>query len=90
MDGQAHHGGEVTGMEYPPDVIGVVLTALTPETAVAYLKCRAAEVGQKTLDMGRQAILAMMVYVIPQLPPGATLASFRLTRPSRLVLAPRR
>ena len=33
--------------------LGVALTALTPERAVAYLKGRAAEVGQKTLDMER-------------------------------------
>ena len=36
--------------------IDVALTALPPERAVAYLNGRAAEVGQKTLDMKRQTI----------------------------------
>ncbi len=61
----------------------VALTALTPERAVAYLKGRAAEVGQKTLDMERQAIQAMMVNVTGQLPPRATLPVVKSTDPHR-------
>ena len=53
--------------------LDVALTALPPEGAVAYLKSRALEVRQKTLDIERQAIQAMMVNVTAQLPPGATL-----------------
>ena len=63
--------------------IDVPLTALTPARAVAYLKGRAAEVGQKTLDMERQAIQAMMVNVTGQLPPGATLPVVKSTEPHR-------
>ena len=63
--------------------IDVALTALTPERAVAYLKGRAAHVGQKTLDMERQAIQAMMVNVTRQLPPGATLPVVKSTEPHR-------
>ena len=33
--------------------LDVALTALTPERAVAYLRDRASQVGQKTLDMER-------------------------------------
>ena len=63
--------------------LDVALTALTPERAVAYLKGRAAEVGQKTLDMERQAIQAMMVAVTGQLPPGATLPVVKSAEPHR-------
>ena len=63
--------------------LDVALTALTPERAVAYLRDRAAEVGQKTLDMERQAIQAMMVNVTGQLPPGATLPVVKSTEPHR-------
>ncbi len=63
--------------------LDVALTALTPERAVAYLKGRAGEVAQKTLDMERQAIQAMMVGVTGQLPPGATLPVVKSTEPHR-------
>ena len=63
--------------------IDVALTALTPERAVVYLKGRSAEVGQKTLDMERQAIQAMMVNVTGQLPPGATLSVVKSAEPHR-------
>ena len=63
--------------------IDVALTALTRERAVAYLKGRAAEVGQKTLDMERQAIQAMMVHITRQLPPGATLPVIKSAEPHR-------
>ena len=63
--------------------LDVALTALTPERAVAYLKGRADEVGQKTLDMERQALQAMMVSVTAQLPPGATLPVVKSAEPHR-------
>ena len=63
--------------------LDVALTALTPERAVVYLRSRAAEVGQKTLDMERQAIQAIMVNVTGQLPPGATLPVVKSTEPHR-------
>ena len=63
--------------------LDVALTALTPERAVAYLRDRAAQVGQKTLDMERQAIQAMMVHVTRQLPPGATLPVIKSAEPHR-------
>ena len=56
------------------------LERLTPATAVAYLERRAAEVGQKTLDMERQAIQAMMRHVTMQLPPGGTLRVVKAIR----------
>ena len=61
--------------------LDVALTALTSESAVAYLEDRAAQLGQKTLDMERQAIQAMMVSVTGQLPPGATLPVVKSTEP---------
>ena len=63
--------------------LDVALTALTPDRAVAYLKDRAAEVGQKTLDRARQAIQAVMVNVTGQLPPGARLPVVKSTEPHR-------
>jgi integrase len=43
------------------------LRELTPERALEYLQQRASQVGQKTLDMDRQAIQAMMRHVTGQL-----------------------
>ncbi|MCY4012817.1 MAG: site-specific integrase [Gammaproteobacteria bacterium] len=63
--------------------LDVALTALTPERAVAYLQGRAAEVGQKTLDMERQAVQAMMVHVTGQMPPGARLPVVKSAEPHR-------
>ena len=59
------------------------LTALTPERAVAYLKGRAGQVGQKTLDMERQALQAMMVNVTGRMPPGARLPVVKSAEPHR-------
>ena len=56
------------------------LEKLTPAAAVAYLERRAAEVGQKTLDMERQAIQAMMRHVTMRMPPGSTLRVVKATR----------
>lgn len=49
------------------------LRAMTPEMAARYLEQRGQEVGQKTLDMERQAMQAMMQHVSAQLPPGERL-----------------
>ena len=60
------------------------LTALTPAGAVAYLQRRAAEVGQKTLDMERQAIQAMMLDVTLRMAPGQTLPVVKSATPQQL------
>jgi integrase len=52
---------------------GENLRDLTPEKAKAYLENRAEEVGQKTLDMERQAIQSMMTYVTEKLDPAERL-----------------
>ncbi|MBD3799453.1 MAG: site-specific integrase [Epsilonproteobacteria bacterium] len=49
------------------------LKELTPERAQTYLEQRAEIVGQKTLDMERQAIQAMMQHVTHKLEPGERL-----------------
>ena len=49
------------------------LRDMTPTSALEYLRERATVVGQKTLDMERQALQSMMVHVTHQLPPGKTL-----------------
>lgn len=45
------------------------LREMTPQTAVSYLEQRGQEVGQKTLDMERQAIQSMMQNVTGKLSP---------------------
>ena len=64
--------------------LDVSLTALTPEGAIAYLQRRAAEVGQKTLDMERQAIQAMMLDVTLRMAPGQTLPVVKSATPQQL------
>lgn len=49
------------------------LRKITPDTAIQYLEQRSEQVGQKTLDMERQALQAMMQNVTKQLPQGETL-----------------
>lgn len=49
------------------------LRDMTPVSALNYLRARAAVVGQKTLDMERQALQSMMQHVTHQLPAGKTL-----------------
>ena len=49
------------------------LRGMTPELAVRYLEERGQAVGQKTLDMERQAMQCMMRHVTQQLPPGELL-----------------
>ena len=60
------------------------LTALTPAGAVAYLQRSAAEVGQKTLDMERQAMQAMMLDVTGRMAPGQTLPVVKSATPQQL------
>lgn len=50
------------------------LRSLTPKEASIYLNFRAKEVGQKSLDMERQAIQAMMLHVTGKLEQGERLA----------------
>jgi len=49
------------------------LREITPDVAIQYLEQRSEQVGQKTLDMERQALQAMMQNVTKQLPQGETL-----------------
>ena len=64
--------------------LSIPLEKLTPVSAVAYLERRAAEVGQKTLDMERQAIQAMMRHVTMRMPPGSTLRVVKAHRARNL------
>ncbi|EOV6195090.1 TPA: site-specific integrase [Klebsiella quasipneumoniae] len=52
---------------------GVNLQDVTPEMATVYFHQRAAAVGQKSLDMERQALQAMMIHLTQQLPSGEVL-----------------
>ncbi|MGR5452325.1 hypothetical protein ACP3V3_21805, partial [Vibrio sp. PNB22_3_1] len=54
--------------KYVNSVFHCGLRALTVEQAHQYLTDRAVQVGQKTLDMERQAIQAMLHHVTMQLP----------------------
>lgn len=55
------------------------LREMTASRAQDYLQRRAPEVGQKTLDMERQALQAMMTHVTHQLSPGQTLEVIKST-----------
>tara|TARA_R110000868_G_scaffold411714_1_gene707921 strand:+ start:1188 stop:2111 length:924 start_codon:yes stop_codon:yes gene_type:complete len=55
------------------------LRDITPESAVTYLKERAETVGQKTLDMERQALQSMMQHITKTLPEGKKLAVVKST-----------
>ena len=62
---------------------GLELRDLTPETAVDYLRTRTADLGQKALDVQRQALQAMLVHVSRRLPEGERLTIVRSTKPRR-------
>ena len=62
---------------------GLELRDLTPETAVDYLRTRTADLGQKALDVQRQALQAMLVHVSRRLPEGERLTVVRSTKPRR-------
>ncbi|MQT33609.1 site-specific integrase [Pseudomonas sp. FSL R10-0071] len=57
------------------------LRDMTPASALDYLRERAAVVGQKTLDMERQALQSMMQHVTHRLETGKTLGVIRSTAP---------
>ncbi len=59
------------------------LREMTPQRAVDYLQQRATEVGQKTLDMERQALQAMMQHVTNQLAPGKPLEIIKSSATAR-------
>jgi integrase len=58
------------------------LRDMTPTRALEYLRQRAEVVGQKTLDMERQALQVMMRHVTHQLPPSQTLVVIKSTAPA--------
>ena len=62
---------------------GLELRDLTPETADDYLRSRSGELGQKALDMHRQALQAMLVHVSRRLPKGERLTVVRSLKPGR-------
>lgn len=53
--------------QYANSELSISLREITPTQAIQYLERRSEEVGQKTLDMERQAIQAMMHYTSKQL-----------------------
>lgn len=59
------------------------LREMTPAGALDYLRQRATVVGQKTLDMERQALQAMMQHVTNKLAPGQTLEVIKSTATAR-------
>ena len=63
---------------------GLELRDLTPETAAAYLRSRAGELGQKGLDMHRQALQALLVHVSRRLPPEGRIEVVKTTKHERL------
>ena len=62
---------------------GLELRDLTPESAVDYLAGRTGDLGQKALDMHRQALQAMLVHVSQRLPEGGRLTAVRSLKPGR-------
>lgn len=54
--------------------LSIGLREITPEQAIQFLEIRSEEVGQKTLDMERQAIQAMMHFTSKKLNPDERLA----------------
>lgn len=70
--------------EYTRDQRLDSLRSLTPETAVRYLEHRGQTVGQKTLDLERQAIQVMMRHVTGQLGPTERLPTVKSAHPQHL------
>ena len=64
---------------------GLELRDLTPETATEYLESRAADLGQKALDLHRLALQAMLIHLSRRLPEGERLAVVRSLKPHRTV-----
>ena len=61
----------------------VELLDLTPATANAYLRSRAADLGQKALDGHRQALQKLLIHVRGLLPDGSKLTIVRSLKSSR-------
>ena len=62
---------------------GKELRDLDANTAVDYLRTRVDDLGQKALDLHRQALQAMLVHVTERLPEGQRLTVVRSHRPKR-------
>ena len=62
---------------------GLELLDLTPQKADAYLRSRAADLGQKALDGHRQALQKLLIHVRRSLPEGGRLTIVRSLRPTR-------
>ena len=62
---------------------GRELRDLDADAAVEYLRTRVDDLGQKALDMHRQALQAMLVHVSRRLPQGQRLTVVRSHRPRR-------
>ena len=62
---------------------GLELLDLTPAKADAYLRSRAADLGQKALDGHRQALQKLLIHVRGSLPDGGKLTIVRSLKPSR-------
>ena len=62
---------------------GIELLDLTPARADAYLRSRAADLGQKALDGHRQALQKLLVHVRESLPRGGRLTVVRSLKPTR-------
>ncbi len=64
---------------------GLELLDLDPARANAYLRSRAADLGQKALDGHRQALQKLLIHVRGSLPEGRKLTIVRSLRPTRKV-----
>ena len=62
---------------------GLELLDLTPARANAYLRSRAADLGQKALDGHRQALQKLLIHVRGLLPEGGKLTIVRSLKPTR-------
>ena len=62
---------------------GLELRDLTPESSVSYLRSRTGDLGQKALDMHRQALQAMLIHVSKRLEHGERLTVVRSEKPRR-------
>ena len=62
---------------------GLELRDLTPETAADYLRSRTGDLGQKAIDMHRQALQTMLVHVSRRLPKGNRLTVVRSEKTCR-------
>lgn len=61
------------------------LRSLTPDQAIRYLEQRGQHVGQKTLDLERQALQAMLRHLTGQLAPDERLPVVKAAKPQKLI-----